>query len=106
MAGDYDINELLQYSGPSLREQEPMGDGVMLLDYRSTDENERKIAILLSSQGIPFHIERPRQGWKGQIHLIVTVPRGLVQQAEAVLGAAARVSAIDVVEGLDGPRSR
>lgn len=106
MADDYNITELLQYSGPSLKEQKPMEDGVMLLDYRSTDENARKIATLLSSQSISFHIERPRQGWKGQIRLIVTVPRRLVQQAEAVLGAAARVSAIDVVEGLDGLRSR
>jgi hypothetical protein len=96
----YDIAELLRYTGPSLQQEKPIEDGVMLLDYRSTDENARKIATLLSSQGIPFDIERPRQGWRGQIRLIVTVPRNLLQKSEAVLNAATRVSAIDIVEGL------
>jgi hypothetical protein len=100
MAGNYDISELLRYSGPSLKQEKPIEGGVMLLDYRSTDDNARRIAILLSSQGIPFNIERPRQGWKGQVHLIVRVPRNLVQRAEDVLGAAAKVSAIEVVDGL------
>lgn len=100
MAGDYDIGDLLRYSGPNLQEKRPIEDGVMLLDYRSTDENAHRIAILLSSQGIPFNIERPRQGWRGQVYLIVRIPRSLVQHAEAVLGAAVKISAIEVVHAL------
>ncbi len=105
MPGGYDIRQLLQYSGPSFQEEKPIEDGVMLLDYRSTDENARKIATLLSSQDIPFNLERPKQGWKGRVHLVVTVPRNLVHRAEAVLEAASSASEIDVVGGVDGSRS-
>ena len=95
---DYDIKQLLEYSGPSLEEPAPMPDGVMLVDYRSTDENARKIARLLSAVGIPFHLDRPRQGWRGRVRLIVTVPRSMVQQAEDLLTAAANASEIDLVK--------
>jgi hypothetical protein len=94
---DYDIKQLLAYSGPSLEEPAPMADGVMLVDYLNTEENARKIATLLSATGIPFHLDRLRQGWKGRVRLIVTVPRSMVQQAEDLLTAAANVSEIDLV---------
>jgi hypothetical protein len=100
---DYDIAHLLEYGGPSLRQQEPIEDGVSILDYRNTDENERNISVLLSSQGIPFRIERPQLGWTGtRVRMVVTFPRSQYQQATAVLTAAARASAVDIVEGTEG----
>ena len=102
-ANDYDIIHLLKYSGPSFLQQEPVADGIALLDYRNTNENEKNISILLSSQGISFHIERPKLGWTGtQLRLIVTVPRNQFRQAEAILDAAAKSSVLDVVEGREG----
>lgn len=107
ISGDYDITHLLKYTGPILQKQEPIAEGVDLLDYRNTDENERNISILLSSQGIPFNIERPKLGWRGtQIRMIVTVHRNQCRQAEAILNAAANVGAVDIVEGTEGLYSR
>ncbi len=100
---DLDIIHLLQYNGPSFMQQNPITNGVTLLDYRNTDENERNISLLLSSQGIPFQIERPKYGWTGtRIRMIVTVPRSKLQQAEAILSAAAQSLVVDVVEGTEG----
>src|SRR5215208_3333007 len=53
------IVELLQYSGPSSRLSTRIEDGVTFIDYRDTDNNERNITLLLSSQNIPCYIERP-----------------------------------------------
>jgi hypothetical protein len=100
---DYDVVRLLEYSGPSSRQQDPSADGVVLLDYRNTDENERNISILLSSQGIRFHIERPKYGWTGtRIRMLVTVPSSECQRAEAILAAAVKASVVDVVENTEG----
>jgi hypothetical protein len=101
---EYDIERLLEYVGPSFRHAEPMKDGTSLLDYRNTDENERNISLLLSSQSIPFHIERPQI--RNQIRMVVTIPKDLSERAEKLLAAAARSSAVDVVRGLEGLRSR
>ena len=104
---NYDITRLLQYAGPSLRQQEPIADGVSLLDYRNSDENERNISILLSSQGIPFNIERPKLGWTGtQIRMVVTIPKSQTRQAEAILTAATQAKVVEIVEGTEGLYSR
>jgi hypothetical protein len=100
---DFDITQLLKYNGPSFRRQDTITEGVSLLDYRNTDENEQHISILLSSQSIPFHIERPKYGWTGtQIRMIVTVPRSQCRRAESILAAAAKASILDAVEGTEG----
>lgn len=107
MTDTYDIPKLLAYEGPSLRQEGPMADGFILLAYRNTDENERNVSTLLSSQSIPFHIERPKPGWKGRpIRMEVTVPRDRRREAEAVLSAGSRAGVIDVVEGLNDLLSR
>ena len=107
MTDEYDIPRLLEYKGPSLRQKEPMEGGVILLDYRNTDENEGNVSTLLSSQGIPFHIERPEPGWKGQnIRMQVTVPQERSREAEAVLSAGAQAGAIEVVVGFKDLLSR
>jgi hypothetical protein len=107
MTDEYDIPRLLEYKGPSLRQKKPMEGGVILLDYRNSDENERNVSTLLSSKSIPFHIERPEPGWKGRsIRMEVTVPRERSREAEAVLSAGARAGAIEVVEGFNDLLSR
>lgn len=100
---DFDIASLLLYGGPSLREEAPIPDGIALMDFRDTDANERNITMLLSSQGIPFCIERPKYGWTGtNIRMRVVVPDTLYQQANAILAAAAKALAVDVVAGAEG----
>ena len=74
-----------------------------ILDYRNSDANERSISTLLSSQGVPFHIERPAGGWsQPTLRLFVTVPREHLATATALLLSAARASAVERVEGLEG----
>ena len=103
----YDIHELLQYRGPILRKDGPIEDGISIVDYLNSDKNERNIAVLLSSLGIHFTIERPAPGWKkSNIRMIVTVPRTQVQSAEAVLTAASAASAVEIVSGIEDLRSR
>ena len=100
---EYDIARLLEYDGPSSLQTEPIADGVSLLDYMNTDENERNISTLLSSQGISFNIERPQYGWAGvKTRLILTVPRAQHPQAEAILSAAVEQSVVDKGEGTEG----
>jgi hypothetical protein len=100
---EYDIARLLEYNGPGFRQKEPIADGVSLFDYVNTDENERNISILLSSQGIPFNIERPEHGWAGvKTRLILTVPRTRQPQAEAILSAAVEQSVVEKGEGTEG----
>ena len=107
MPEEYDIARLLAYRGPSLRQEEPMEDGVTLLAYRNTDENERNASTLLSSQGIPFRIERPEPGWKGQnVRLEVTVPRNRSREAQAVLSAGVRAGVMEEVQGFKDLLSR
>jgi hypothetical protein len=97
------IPELLQYRGPSTRQDRPPEGGVAILDYRNSDANERSISALLSSQGVPFHIERPARGWsQPRLRLVVTVPRAHLATATALLSSAARASALERVEGLEG----
>jgi hypothetical protein len=104
---DFDIASLLDYGGPSLREEAPIPDGIALMDFRDTDANERNITVLLSSQGIPFCIERPKYGWTGtKIRMRVVVPGTRYQQANAILAAAAKALAVDVVAGAEGLYSR
>jgi hypothetical protein len=94
-----DIDGMLAYTGPSFRRAEPISPGIMLLDYRNTDDNERKISILLSARSIPFHIERRGGGWtRPAISVIVTVPAELHLEANAILRAAADASVLEIVE--------
>jgi len=100
MPESHDIPALLAKNGPSLRQDRPASDGVVLIGYRNTDENDGNIDKLLSAQGIPFHIARPDPGWKGQnIRLELTVQRKDRLEAEALLSAAARAGVFEQVEG-------
>jgi hypothetical protein len=104
---DFDIPSLLGYGGPSLRDEAPIADGIALMDFRDTDANERNITVLLSSQGIPFNMERPKYGWTGtKIRMRVVVPGTQYRQANAILAAAAKALAVDVVAGAEGLYSR
>ena len=94
------ITELLQYSGPSSRLSTPIEDGVTFIDYRDTDNNEKNIDLLLSSQNIPFYIERPTgRAKRREIRMAVTVPRDKRQQADQLLSSAADASVLERVEG-------
>ena len=107
MQSECDIGRLLTYDGPSLQQQQPIADGFVLLGYRNTDQNERNISILLSAQGIPFRIERPKPGWKGRnIRLEVTLPRARRDQALALLSAGVRAGKIEEIEGFRDLLSR
>lgn len=102
-----EVGRLLEYDGPSCSQGEPIVDGITYLDYRNTNENEHNIATLLSSQGIPFCIERPKLGWSGtQIRMLVTIPRSERQRGEALLRAAVQASLLEIVKGSEGLASR
>lgn len=102
-APHYDFPKLLKYPGPSYRLDAPPPAAVSLLDFRNSDRNERNIAILLSSQSIPFHIDRPQAGWsQPKLRMIVMVPPESAGRAQALLMAAAEQSLVDVVEGIQG----
>ena len=76
-----------------------------ILDYRNSwMRTQRSISALLSSQGVPFHIERPAGGWsQPTLRLFVTVPREHLATATALLlSSAARASALERVQGLEG----
>ncbi len=99
----YDVEQLLRYRGPSLRREQLLPSDVSILDYRNSDRNEHHISTLLSSQGIPFHIDRPQKGWsQSKLRLIVSVPREFLDSAQALLTAATTAGAIEEVEGLQG----
>ena len=98
---------MLAYAGPSFRQTEPIAEGLALFGYRNTDDNERKISTLLSSQSIPFHMERRGHGWTGApVRMIVTVVVEHHLEADAILRAAADASVLEIVEGTEGLRYR
>jgi hypothetical protein len=99
----YDIDHLLRYQGPILHEKELSGDTSIILDYRSSDENEHNVSLLLSSQGINFAVVRPPEGWRKGTRMVVTVPKERYDEAQAVLAAAAALSVLDVVSRMESP---
>ncbi len=99
----YDIPRLLHFDGPSTRSDAVGDTWVTILDYSNTDANERAASILLSSQGIPFRIDRPVAGWsQPKVRLYITVPRERLDKATALLAAGAEQSALDRIEGSKG----
>lgn len=101
--GDDDVVSLLKYNGPSLCQEEPIAEGVELVDFRNSDRNEQNVSKLLSAKGIKFNIQRPPLGWAGtQIRLILTVPISRADEVMKVLGAAAKAGVVDVVPGIEG----
>jgi hypothetical protein len=99
----YDIVRLLRYQGPILHQKRLSGDTSIILDYRSTDQNERNISLLLSSQGINFTLVRPPEGWRRGTRIVVTVPKERYQEAQVLLAAAAALSLLEVVPGTKSP---
>jgi hypothetical protein len=98
----FDIPRLLNFGGPSTRKQEPIADGMALIGFRSTDQNETNISLLLSSQGIPFYM-RQDAGWGGtERHMFLVVPTDHYQDAIAVLKAAAKADRVELAEGHEG----
>lgn len=99
------LEQLLKYRGPRTRQEKLPESGVTIVDYRNSDENERTISILLSAEGIPFHIDRDRPGWsQSKLGMDVTVRGDHFEKAYALLSAAADASMIDRVEGANGRR--
>ncbi|HEY8204611.1 MAG TPA: hypothetical protein VIF81_07790 [Pyrinomonadaceae bacterium] len=98
----YDIPSLLEFSGPSTRLADPITDGLALIGFRSTDQNEMNISLLLSSQAIPFYM-RQEKGWGGvEKQLLLVVPNDRQQDAMDVLNAAAEEGALELAEGMEG----
>jgi hypothetical protein len=101
--GDDDVLSLLKYNGPSLCQEEPIVEGVELVDFRNSDRNEQNVSKLLSAKGIKFNLQRPRLGWAdAQIRLILTVPISRVDEAMKVLNTAAKAGLVEIVPGLEG----
>lgn len=99
----HDIVRLLRFEGPSTRSDTVGDTWVTILDYRNTDANERAASILLSSQGIPFRIDRPGAGWsQPKLRLYIIVPRERLDEATALLAAGAEQAALDRIEGTKG----
>ena len=99
----FDIVQMLQYQGESFRQQNAITDGLTFIDYRNSDQNEHNISCLLSSQAIPFHIERPKLGWSGtQIRMLLTVPRSQKAIAKKILDTGVSKGVIEIVEGMEG----
>lgn len=100
------IERLLTYDGPSLR-QERIEKGLIIADYRNSDENERNITKLLSSQGVPFHLERPQSGLPGrEIRMYLTIPEDRYEEAKAILEAAVSAGVVEIIEGTEDLISR
>jgi hypothetical protein len=103
----YDIAALLRYEGPSTRMDGPIENGIETIDYRDSEKNLRHLTALLSSQGIPFYLERPRRRWSGLWpRMILSLPAERYPEAAVLLQAAVAASALDVVEGSEGLYSR
>jgi hypothetical protein len=101
--GDDDVASLLKYNGPSLCQEEPIAEGVELVDFRNSDRNEQNVSKLLSAKGIKFNLQRPRLGWAdAQIRLILTVPISRADEAMKVLGTAAKAGLVETVPGTEG----
>jgi|SRR6185369_4836373 len=102
----YDIQGLLKYSGPDFRQREQI-DGVTLFDFKNTDENERNISLLLSSQEIRFNIERPQLGWTGtEVRMLITVPVDQADRTTVLLDAAVNAGVVERAEEKRGLYSR
>lgn len=98
-----DVASLMNYNGPSLCQEEPIAEGVELIDFRNSDRNEQNISKLLSAKGIKFNIRRPTLGWaNAKIRLILTVPISRADEVMKVLGAAAKAGVVDIVPGIEG----
>ena len=100
---DYDFEKLLLYSGPSRRRAQLLSSDVSIFDYLNCDRNENNISILLSSQDIEFHIDRPHRGWsQSKLRLVLSVPPRSLDSAANLLKAATKFGVIEQVEGLEG----
>jgi hypothetical protein len=98
-----DVASLLKYNGPNLCQEEPIAEGVELVDFRNSDRNEQNVSKLLSAKGIQFNLQRPRLGWAdAQIRLILTVPISRADEVMKLLGAAAKAGLVEVVPGIGG----
>jgi hypothetical protein len=99
----YDIPLLLTYDGPTSRQEEPLPGGIALIGYRDTDENERNIDLILSSQRLPFNLERNKQLQRdANFRMTVVVPESQLSDALAILAAATDAGAVEAVEGTKG----
>ena len=102
-AESYDVDALLKYEGPSLRQTDPLTDSASLVNVGNSDKNERNVSILLSSVHIPFYMFRPPAGWKGaQSRMVLSVPLAHHQRAMNLLLAAAEAGAVDMVPPSEG----
>lgn len=95
--------EVIDYSGPTSRQQTIPPDGISIVDFVSSEKNEENIDKLLSFHDIPFFIERPQLGWKGVVRrMTVTIPKEHYQQVIAIFDAAVQARMLEKREDIEG----
>lgn len=77
-------------------------DWIALIGYRDSDENERRISALLSSEAIPFTIWRYEGHAVARPRMTVVVHPDRHEEAFAILRAAATAKEIEIFEGDEG----
>lgn len=100
----YNIKQLLLYNGPSSRLNKPFANSINIIDYKNSDQNEKVISVLLSSQKIPFYLDRPeKKGWsETHIRMILAVHENYLEIVQSILKAAKKESFLETVEGMEG----
>jgi hypothetical protein len=102
-----EIEKLLAFSGASTRLRQPLEGGVLVIDFRDTDTNEQRLDALLSSQGIPFYLERASDfALHKAIRLDLTLPKEKYADAAPLLKRATELALLEVVTGIGDLISR
>lgn len=95
--------EVLDYRGPTSRQQTIPPDGISIVDFVSSEKNEENIDKLLSFYEIPFFMERPQLGWKGVVRrMTVTIPKEHYQQVIAIFDTAVQAGMLEKREDIEG----
>jgi len=105
---EYNVREMIQYSGPSSRIEierspthlpMPIARPFVFFGYQNTDQNDKAIDRLLSSQNIPFFIMQSRtpSGWhKDGLDGWVPVEKG--PETQRILSAAVKAGLLELEE--------
>lgn len=99
----YDASKMLEYEGPSSRQEVQVADSIALADLANTDENDELVDILLSSETIPFFVDRPKGGWSGTARrMLISVPKNRYQETISILTAAIKAKVLESVPDDEG----
>ena len=91
----YDAQMLQDYDGPSTKQDLPMADGIVIMDWEGSEVNCRMVDTLLSSQSIPFFMRVVPRGWRGPPLLLIAVSRERYHSARGVLIAGSRAGLLE-----------